>query len=157
MSRLVDRYGRTGFALLSSLVWALPMAAWAGSVDLVSGPGPWVAFAIGAVLLAGWLVMLTRLARIPVSSRPRRLDLAAMSAGERRWNLALALFGIGLIGWLNGAATVDWAILTRSLAAGRSGSLLLALGLALFLAAMVAGVAISWRRSSAAFRERAAG
>ena len=133
------------------------MAAWAGSVDLVSGPGPWLAFAIGAVLLAGWLVMLTRLARIPVSSRPRRLDLAAMSAGERRWNLALAVFGIGLIGWLNGAATVDWAILTPSLAAGRGGSLLLALGLALFLAAMVAGVALSWRRSSAAFRERAAG
>jgi hypothetical protein len=157
VSRLVDRYGRTGFALLSSLVWALPMAAWAGSVDLVSGPGPWIAFAIGAVLLAGWLVMLTRLARIPVSSRPRRLDLAAMSARERRWNLALAVFGIGLIGWLNGAATVDWAILTPSLAAGRGGSLLLALGLALFLAAMVAGVVLSWRRSSAAFRERAAG
>ena len=34
MTRLVDRFGRTGFAALTSLMWALPMAAWAGSSDL---------------------------------------------------------------------------------------------------------------------------
>jgi hypothetical protein len=154
MARLVDRWGRTGFALASSLVWALPMAAWAGSVDLEPGPGPWVAFVVGLVLLIAWLVMLSRLGRISVTARPRRFDLAAMSGAERRWNLALAAFGTGLIGWLNAAATVDWGILTPSLQAGRTGSLLLAAGLALFLLAMVAGVAYSWQRGGAAYRVR---
>ena len=130
------------------------MAAWAGSVDLQPGPGPWVAFGIGLVLLAAWLVMLTRLGRIPVSARPRRYDLGAMSGPEKRWNLALAVFGTGLIGWLNGAATVDWNVLAPSLAAGRPGPVLLAVGLALFLAAKVAGVALSWRRADAEYRRR---
>jgi len=132
------------------------MAAWAGSVDLVGGVGPWIAFGIGIILLIGWLVLLTRLGRIPVSARPRRFDIAAMSGSERRWNLALAAFGIGLIAWLNGAATVDWQILTPSLAAGSQGSLLLALGLAAFLVAMIAGLVVSWRRATAAYRGRGA-
>ena len=155
MNRLVDRWGRAGFALATSLVWALPMAAWAGSVDLVGGPGPWIAFAIGAALLLAWLVMLTRLGRIAVTARARRYDLAEMSPSEKRWNVALAGFGIGLIGWLNGAATVDWGVLTPSLSAGRTGPVLLAAGLALFLLAMVAGVAVSWRGADAAYRLRA--
>jgi hypothetical protein len=154
MTRLVDRWGRSGFALATSLVWALPMAAWAGSVDLEPGPGPWVAFAIGVLLLVAWLAMLTRLGRIPVSARPRRYDLGGMSPAERRWNLALAVFGIGLIGWLNGAATVDWRILTTALSAGRGGSVLLAIGLAVFLLAMLAGVTVSWKRADAAYRAR---
>ena len=157
MSGLVERWGRIGFALVSSLVWALPMAAWAGSVDLVSGPGPWIAFAIGAVLLVAWLVLLTRLGRIPVTDRPRRYDLSRMSRSERRWNAALAAFGIGLIAWLNGAATVDWGILTPSLAAARAGPVALAVGLAGFLAAMVVGVVVSWRRADAAYQLRRAG
>src|SRR5436309_14332088 len=106
MSKLVDRWGRTKFAAVTSLAWALPMAAWAGSVDLEPGPGPWVAFAVGLILLVVWVVMVSRLGRIPVTPRPRRLDLSAMSGGERRWNLVLAAFGIGLIAWLNAAATV---------------------------------------------------
>lgn len=154
MERLVERWGRTGFALAASLVWALPMAAWAGSVDLAPGPGPWVAFAIGLVLLVGWFFLLVKLGQVPVSARPRRFDIAAMSSAERRWNLALAAFGIGLIGWLNGALTVDWEILTPSLRAGRAGSVLLALGLATFLVGMVAGVVVSWRRTAVAYRER---
>jgi len=156
MTRLVDRWGRTGFALVSSLVWALPMAAWAGSVDLQPGPGPWIAFAIGLVLLVAWLVLLTRLGGIHVSARPRRYDLGAMSAGEKRWNLALAAFGTGLIAWLNAAATVDWGILTPSLQAGRTGPVLLAVGLAAFLVAMLAGVTLSWRRADGAYRVRRA-
>jgi hypothetical protein len=154
MTKLVDRWGRTGFALASSLIWALPMAAWAGSVDLEPGPGPWVAFAIGLILLVVWVVMVSRLGRIPVSARPRRLDLSAMSGAERRWNLILAAFGIGLIAWLNAAATVDWGILGPSLQAGSPGSVLLVIGLFLFLVAMVAGVAYGWRRATAAYRER---
>ena len=154
MTSLVERWGRTGFALASSLVWALPMAAWAGSVDLVPGPGPWVAFSVGIVLLAAWLVLLTRLGAVPVSDRHRRYDLARMSPSERRWNAALAVFVIGLIAWLNGAATVDWGILAPSLGAARSGSLALAVGLAGFLVVMVLGVAISWRRADAAYRQR---
>jgi hypothetical protein len=156
VSALVERWGRTGFALFSSLIWALPMAAWAGSVDLVPGPGPWVAFWIGVALLVVWLVLLVLVARIPVSKRHRRYDLRAMSRSERRWNAALAVFGIGLIAFLNGAATVDWGILTPSLGAGQLAAMALALALAAFLAAMVFGVVLSWRRSDAAYRRRRA-
>ncbi len=151
---LVERWGRTGFALASSLIWALPMAAWAGSVDLVPGPEPWVAFWIGAVLLGAWFALLVWVGRIPVSPRHRRYDVRAMSRSERRWNGALALFGIGLIAFLNGAATVDWGILTPSLEAGRLAAVALALGLAAFLVAVIVGVALSWRRSDAAYRQR---
>ena len=156
MRGLVERWGRIGFALVSSLIWALPMAAWAGSVDLVSGPGPWIAFAIGGVLLLAWLVLLTRVGRIPVSDRPRRYDLGRMTGSERRWNAALAVFGIGLIAWLNGAATVDWGVLAPSLEAGRLGSVVLAVGLATFFVVMIFGIAISWQRSSTAYRRRLA-
>jgi hypothetical protein len=156
MLRLRERWGGFGFGLASSLIWALPMAAWAGSVDLVPGPGPWIAFWIGAALLVAWIVLLVWLGRTPVSLRERRYDVHAMSSSERRWNAALAVFGIGLIAFLNGAATVDWGILAPSLEAGRLGSVALAVGLATFLVVMLFGIAVSWRRSDAAFRHRRA-
>src|SRR5207247_10277593 len=107
---LVDRFGRTGFAALSSLIWALPMAAWAGSSDLSpidKTAYPWVALAIGVVMLVVWLVLLTRLSRVRVAPRQRRLDLGQMSREEKRWNIAGFAFVCGLIAWLNAAATVD--------------------------------------------------
>jgi hypothetical protein len=154
--RLRERWGQFGFALALSLIWALPMAAWAGSVDLEPGPGPWIAFWIGAMLLVVWLVLVLWLARIPVSPRHRRYDVRAMSSSERRWNAALAVFCIGLIAFLNGAATVDWGVLTPSLQAGRLGAVTLSLGLAAFLVAMAVGIAISWRRADVAYRHRQA-
>jgi hypothetical protein len=154
MLRLRERWGPFGFALALSLIWALPMAAWAGSVDLATGPGPWIAFWIGAALLVVWLGLVLRLGRIPVSPRHRRYDVGAMSSSERRWNAALAVFGIGLIAFLNGAATVDWGVLTPSLQAGRLGAVALSLGLAGFLVAMVIGIALSWRRANVAYRQR---
>jgi hypothetical protein len=157
MARLVDRWGRTKFAAVTSLVWALPMAAWAGSVDLPPyGPGPWIAFGVGLVLLVAWLVLVSRLGGYPVTPRPRRLDFRAMSPDERRWNLGLFVFATLLIGWLNGAATVDWSILTSSIAAGHSGSIGLAVVLAALLVVFVAGVVMTWRGARAAFRQRAA-
>lgn len=156
MNQLVERWGRTGFALATSLIWALPMAAWAGSVDLVSGPAPWIAFWVGVALLVVWIALLMKVGRTPVSKRHRRYDLRSMSQSERRWNAALALFCIGLIAFLNGAATVDWGILTPSLGTGQLAAVTLAFGLAAFLVAMVGGVAISWRRSNAAYRLRKA-
>jgi hypothetical protein len=157
MSQLVDRLGRTGFAALSSLIWALPMAAWAGSADLSPidrTPYPWVALSIGLVMLAVWLVLLTRLRSITVSKRQRRFDLSQMSRGEKRWTLATIAFGTGLIAWFNAAATVDWTPLVSGVQAGKGGALVLAAILSLFLLAMLAGVAISWRKASTAFQER---
>ena len=155
VNRLVDRWGRTGFAAVTSLIWALPMAAWAGSVDLQPGPGPWAAFALGAVLLVAWLVMLTRLGRVPVTRRARRWDIGEMSPGERGWNLALAVCATGIIGWLNGAATVDWNLLGPGLGAGQAGAVVFVIALAVLLALLVAGAIYSWRRSAAAFAARA--
>ncbi len=159
MSRLVDRFGRTGFAALTSVAWALPMAAWAGSVDLTPidrTAYPWVAFGIGVVMLVVWLAIVARLPGLPVSQRPHRLDLGQMSAREKRWMLALVVFSIGGIGWLNAAATVDWTPLLNGLAAGRPGAIALAAALGAFLAAMLGGAWWSWRRQAAAFAARAA-
>ena len=159
MNRLVDRFGRTGFAALSSLIWALPMAAWAGSSDLSpidKTAYPWVALAIGLVMLVVWIALLTRLSKVPVAQRQRRFDLRQMSQSEKRWTLALFVFVTGLIAWLNAAATVDWAPLASAVGAGRIGPTLLAVGLAVFLAGMLAGIWLSWRKETGAFRARTA-
>lgn len=160
INRLVERFGRTGFAALASLIWALPMAAWAGSADLApydSTPYPWVALSVGLVMLALWLFLLTRLGAAPESSRPHRLDFSRMSSAEKRWALALVAFGTGLIGWLNGAATVDWSPLGSALRSGQTAPIAFAVGLFGFLAVMIAGIVVSWRRSNAAFRRRVEG
>jgi hypothetical protein len=157
VTRLVERFGRTGFAALASLIWALPMAAWAGSADLSpidQTAYPWVALGIGLVMLVVWIVLLTRLSSVKVTARPRRFDLSQMSPGEKRWTLATIAFGTGLVAWLNAAATVDWTPLVSGVTAGKAGDLLLAVGLTAFLVVMLAGVALSWRRASAAFQER---
>jgi hypothetical protein len=157
IARLVDRFGRTGFAALSSLMWALPMAAWAGSADLSpidKTAYPWFAFAIGLVMLAAWIVLLTQLSKVRVTPRQHRFDLTQMSTAEKRWTLAVAAFGTGLIAWLNAAATVDWGPLLAAISEGRVGPTLLAAGLLLFLVAMLAGVRLSWGRASAAYRAR---
>jgi hypothetical protein len=157
MNSLVDRFGRTGFAALTSLIWALPMAAWAGSFDLSPidrTAYPWIALSIGLVMLVVWLVLLTRLGKVPVAARQRRLDLAQMSASEKRWSLAFAAFSVGLIGWLSGATTVDWAPMITAVGAGKGGPILLAIGIGIFLVVMLAGMAITWRRATRAFRAR---
>ena len=157
MNRLVERFGRTGAAAVASLIWALPMAAWAGSADLSpidQTAYPWVALTIGVVMLIVWLVLLTRLGRIPVPPGQRRLDLTQMSRSEKRWTLALIAFGAGLIAWLNAAATVDWAPLGAAIGSGKVGPILFAAGLAAFLIAMLAGIVLTWRKSTVAFRAR---
>src|SRR5487761_434062 len=157
MNGLVDRVGRTGFAALSSLIWALPMAAWAGSADLTpidKTAYPWVALGIGLVMLAVWIVLLSRLGSIPVASRRRRFDIGQMSRPERIWILAAAAFATGLIAWLNAAATVDWGPLGTAVGAGKTGPTVFAVALAIFLAAMVAGVLFSWRKAAAAYITR---
>ena len=157
MSRYVDRFGKTGFAAITSLVWALPMAAWAGSADLSpidKTAYPWIALSIGIVMLLVWLFLLTRLGRIPVTPRQRHLDIAQMSTSEKRWTLALVAFGAGLIAWLNAAATVDWAPLVSAIGSGKLGPILFGAALTAFLLAMVAGIWVSWRRSRAAYLVR---
>ena len=157
MNQLVDRFGRTGFAALTSLVWALPMAAWAGSSDLTpidQTAYPWIAFAVGAVMLIAWLILLTRLSKIKTSPRPHRLDLRHMSSSEKRWTLALLAFVTGAIAWLNAAATVDWTPLVTAVQAGRPKPTAFAAAAAVALIAMLAGAALSWRRATLAFAAR---
>ncbi len=157
MKGLVDRFGRTGFAALTSVIWLVPMAAWAGSADLSpidKTATPAIALTIGVVMLAVWLVLVASLRRFPVSQRQRRFDLAQMSSSEKRWTLASIAFALGLIAWLNGAATVDWGPLRSAIGAGKVGPILLAVGLAIFVIAMVAGIWFSWRNETAAHRRR---
>jgi hypothetical protein len=157
MSRLVDRFGRTGFAAISSLIWALPMAAWAGSSDLSPvdrTATPTIALTIGVVMLVVWLGLVASLGRFQVSARPRRFDIGQMSPSEKRWTLGCAAFATGLIAWLNAAATVDWGPLGSAIGAGEVGPIVLAIGLALFALAMVAGIVLTWRQETEAFRRR---
>jgi hypothetical protein len=160
INQLVERFGRTGFAAISSLIWALPMAAWAGTSDLSPvdrTATPWIALGIGLVMLVVWIVLLSRLGRVPVSPRQRRFDLAQMSTSEKTWMLVLLLFFAGLVAWLNGAATVDWSPLGAAIGSGKPGPLLFAAGLGVFLIAMVVGILITWRKASTAYRRRLAG
>lgn len=157
VSRLVERYGRTGFAALSSVIWLLPMASWAGSSDLSpydKTAYPWIALAIGLVMLAIWIVLLTRIQRIPVSPRPHRFDLSQMSSSERRWSLGWFAFVCGLIAWLNAAATVDWGPMGSAISAGKVGPILLAIGLGLFALVMAAGIWVTWGKASRAYADR---
>lgn len=159
MTELVDRFGRTGFAALTSLVWALPMAAWAGSADLSpidQTAYPWIALAIGLVMLIAWLVLISQLGRVRVQERPRRLDLRQMSSPEKRWTLAAIAFATGAIAWLNAAATVDWTPLTTAVAAHKLGPTIFATVAALFLIVMLAGAWLSWRKETKAFHRRVA-
>src|ERR1044072_3875482 len=129
MKGLVDRFGRTGFAALATLIWALPRAAWAGSSDLSpidKTAYPWVALAIGLVMLVVWIALLTRLGAMQVAPRQRRFDLKQMSPSEKRWTVGVAAFATGLIAWINGAATVDWGPLVSAVTAGKIGPSLLA-------------------------------
>jgi hypothetical protein len=160
MSRLVDRFGRTGFAALSSLIWALPMAAWAGSADLSpidKTAYPWIALAIGLVMLVVWFVLLSRLGKVPVSPRERRFDMAQMSRSEKIWILATVAFAAGLIAWLNAAATVDWGPLGSAIGSGKAGPIAFAAGLAAYVVVMVAGIWVSVAKARNAFRRRVAG
>jgi hypothetical protein len=157
MTAMVERFGRTGFAALSSLIWALPMAAWAGSADLSpidKTSYPWIALGIGIVMLVVWLLLLSRLRSIPVSPRQRRFDMGQMSRPERVWILAAAAFATGLIAWLNAAATVDWGPLGAAVGSGKPGPTVFAAALGIFLLVMLAGAWISWRRAAEAFRLR---
>jgi hypothetical protein len=159
MSRMVDRFGRTGFAALSSVIWALPMAAWAGSADLSpvdKTAYPWIALAIGLAMLVVWFVLLSRLGRYPMSPRQRRFDLSQMSRSEKVWVLATAAFGTGLIAWLNGAATVDWGPLGSAVGSGEVGPTVFAIALGVFALVMIAGIWISWAKETRAYRERMA-
>ena len=157
MTKLVDRMGRTGFAAASSVIWFVPMAAWAGSFDLSpidKTAYPRVALAIGVLMLVVWIVLLARLRNINVTERQRRFDLAQMSAGEKRWTLATIAFAIGLVAWLNAAATVDARPLVERVANGNVGTIVLAIALLAFLAGAITGIAVSWRKASVAYEER---
>lgn len=157
MKPLVDRFGRTGAAALTSLMWALPMAAWAGSADLSpidKTAYPWIALAVGMVMLLLWLGLLTRVARTEVSHRRRRLDIAQMSRAERRWALACFACACLAIAWLNAAATVDWRPLAAAVREGQAAPTMLAAALALVLLLVLAGAVLTWRRWSEAFGRR---
>lgn len=159
MSNLVDRFGRTGFALLASLIWAIPMAAWAGSSDLSpidQTAYPKVALTIGLVMLAVWLVIISRLRTVNVTPRQHRFEIGQMTARERRWSLAIAAFATGIIAWLNAAATVDWTPLVQAIEQGKAGPTALAAVLAALLIAFITGATISWRKETAAYKARAA-
>jgi len=157
VASLVERFGRTGFAALSSVIWFFPMAAWAGSFDLSPMDKtvfPWIALAIGVAMLVVWIVLLARLGRVPVSPRQRRFDLGQMSTAEKRWTLVCAAFITGLIAWLNAAATVDWGPLGTAIGAGRPGPIALTIALAAYVVVMVIGIVLSARRANRAYSAR---
>lgn len=157
MNKLVDRFGRTGVAALTSIIWLLPFAAWAGAADLSPidrTATPTIAFTVGVVMLAVWLLIVAGLGRIQVTARQRRFDIGQMSPSEKRWTLGCFAFALGLIAWLNAAATVDWGPLGSAIGKGEIGPILLTIALAIFVIVMFAGIVWTWRRETDAYRRR---
>ncbi len=149
--RFVERYGWTAFAGLTSLVWALPLVAWAGAVDFA--PDAFFAAFFAACLFPAWVFVAWRARRWRVPGS-YRWDPAQMSRPELLWGALAALAAIGVIGWLNAALTVDWGILGPGLSAGRPGIwAFVAVALAA-LAGCAAATAVCWRRAAAAYRLR---
>jgi hypothetical protein len=105
-------------------------------------------------MLALWLVLVASLGRFQVTPRQRRFDIGQMSPSEKRWTLGVFAFALGLIAWLNAAATVDWGPLGSAIGAGEIGPILLTVALAIFVIAMVAGIVWTWRHETEAFRRR---
>ncbi len=148
MRSLVRRWGHAGFGLASSLVWALPMAVWAGGADLSgTGEAPWIALRVGLAALVVWIILVAWAARVPLERRPRRLELGQMTRPERRAWMAFAAAAIVVTGWLNGAATVDWGLLRQPLRSGRPAPWLLVAALAVVLVAALAVALTAWRRA----------
>lgn len=151
VTRLVERWGRFGFAALTSVAWLLPCAAWAGSFDLGPHPGtgPWVALALGLALLAAWLALVVWIQRVAVPPRRHRFDVGQMSAPERWWSLGFFASSLVVLAWLNAAATVDWTLIRPSRAA-----VLLVVVLVAILVAAVAAAAVCWRQAALAYSRR---
>jgi hypothetical protein len=105
-------------------------------------------------MLVVWLLLLSQLARVPVSPRPRRFDISQMSPAERRWSLGCLAFIVGLIAWLNAAATVDWGPLGTAISGGETGPILLSVGLGAYVVVMIVGIWFTWRGESRAYAIR---
>jgi len=56
--RFVEKHGWTAFAALTSLVWALPLAAWAGAVDFA--PDAFFAAFFAACIFPAWVYVAWR-------------------------------------------------------------------------------------------------
>src|SRR5260370_32455925 len=108
MNRLVDRYGRTGVAAITSIIWLLPFAAWAGAADLSPidrSATPTIAFTIGVVMLALWLVVVASPGPFQGNPPPRRFDICQMSPSQKSWTLGGFAFAPRLLASLHAAAT----------------------------------------------------
>ncbi len=147
----VRGWGWTAFAGLSSLVWALPLAAWAGAVDF--DRSAWSLAVLGGLLFPIWAAVAWRARRWRVPGR-YRWEPAQMSRAELRWSALAALAATGVIGWLNAAATVDWRLLRPGLAAGRPGPWVLLVAALALLAGLAVAALACWRRASAAYGRR---
>jgi hypothetical protein len=157
LDKLVKRYGTTPVVAATSLLFALPLAAWAGAVDLYPSPVVWATGAAGLVLIAPWVLIARHAfalqARRPV--RAHRFEWSQMSRVEKAWAALSAAGAVGIVGWLNAAATVDLPALRPGLASGQTsiyGLVGAALAVLVFLAALTA---YGWRRNRMAYCLRA--
>ncbi len=153
---VVERYGATAVAAVASLLFLLPLAAWAGAVDLYPNPAVWATGAVGLVLIVPWFLITRRAfglqAHLP--ARVHRFEWRQMSRSEKAWAARFLLGAVAILGWVNGAATVDLAALGPGLAAGRASVYAFVAGALLLLAALVVFTAWCWRRNRTAFLRR---
>jgi len=149
--RFVEKHGWTAFAALTSLVWALPLAAWAGAVDFA--PDAFFAAFFAACLFPAWVYVAWRARRWRVPGR-YRWEPAQMSRPELVWGILAALAATGVIGWLNAALTVDWGSLGPGLSAGRPGIWVFVVAALAVLAGCAAATVVCSRRAAAAYRLR---
>ena len=77
-----------------------------------------------------------------------------MSAAERRWWIGFVLAAIVVVGWLNGAATVDWSLLRPRLAVGSAGAWALVAVLAVILVGALGLAILCWTKARRSFNSR---
>ncbi|TMD09539.1 MAG: hypothetical protein E6J02_02915 [Chloroflexi bacterium] len=156
LSALVERHGATTVAAVASLLFLLPLAAWAGAVDLYPSPAVWATGAVGLVLIVPWILISRRAFSLQahLRSRVHRFEWRQMSGSEKSWAARFLLGAVAILGWVNGAATVDLGALGPGLAAGRASVYAFVAGALLLLAALIVFTAWCWRRNGTAFRLR---
>ena len=154
--QLVERHGATPVVAIASLPVLVPLAAWAGTVDLAPSAGTWIAGGLGLLLILPWFLFARHAYSIQglLPPRARRFEWRQMSGPERGWLLGAFAGVTGVVGWLNAAATVDLGPLLAGVAAGRPGIIALGLGAAAFLALSVALAVYCWRRARDAYFQR---
>jgi len=150
---LVARYGAGGFAAIAAGLWGVPLCFFAGGVEF-DARAFWGLY-VGIAMFPIWVLLVVRarrheaeLVRLEGGRRRRRFEVAQMSLAEKIWALGCLVAVLGIIGWLNAAATVDLGGLAPGITSG-NGRILGFVEIAVIaLIVMIVAAVYCWTRNA---------